>query len=362
MKSKYVNDSIGKVVSSYKFNLLAGLASIIALVGWALETFVTWSGINGVVGWIATIVILLVFVMTLMVLIVFARKHYTLEEEKNKKSQLLEHQNLNLQTMYHLRTALDRLQNLEKEVLTKMGTINSQEALETYIESKEKDAAHIFKKFSVKAVNNTYNLAKVYFISKGISSGDIRLTVKAIISDDNHKLDDWLVKTVVRASDSWQKLDNDDEHGSSTNSEHKIGDNTDFHHVIDTNALMFCCNDLKKRGAQYKNSSNSWTEHYNATQVVPIATQYKKSFLYFGFVSLDSLNENEQKIFVESKDNELYQILKSLAEAIAIWHIVYNGYIQNIFREHELIQQAKENLLECNKASEQTNEYKSMAK
>lgn len=54
MKSKYVNDSIGKVVSSYKFNLLAGLASIISLVGWALETFVTWSGINGVVGWIAT--------------------------------------------------------------------------------------------------------------------------------------------------------------------------------------------------------------------------------------------------------------------------------------------------------------------
>jgi len=308
-------------------------------------------GINGVVGWMATAVILLVFLMTMMVLVVFARKHYMLEEEKGKNSQLLEHQHLNLQTLYHLRTALDRLQNLEKEVLNKMASINSKEALETYIESKEKDAAGIFKKFSTKAVNNTYKLARIYFIAKGMDVQDLRLTVKAVISDDKQNLDNWLVKTVVRDSDSWQKLDNDDNHQVSSKTDHKIGDNTDFHHVIDNKAIMYCCNDLQKKGASYKNSSASWREHYNATQVVPVATQYKDSWLYFGFVALDSLNKNKQEMFSDSKDNELYQILKSLAESIAIWHIVYNGYINNIFKEYELIQNAKEVSIENEQVS-----------
>jgi hypothetical protein len=349
LKNKYVNDSLKKVVSSHKFNILAGLSSIIALIGWVLETFVTWSGIGGVVGWIATTVIILMFFMTLMVLIVFARKHYVLEEEKRKNSLLLEHQHLNLQTLYHLRTALDGLQNLEKEVLNKMAGIDSKAVLETYIESKEKDAAAIFKKFSTKAVNNTYKLAKVYFTYKGIDVGDIRLTVKAIISDDKENLDNWLVKTVVRDADSWQKLDNDDQHKISSGTDHKIGENTDFHSIIDNKALMYCCNDLKELGPEYKNSSPSWTEHYNATQVVPISTLYKDSWLYFGFVALDSLNNNKNEMFVDSKDSELYQILKSLSEAIAIWHIVYNGYIHNIFKEHELIQKAREEFLDTDK-------------
>jgi hypothetical protein len=349
LKNNYINDSIKKVVSSHKFNLLAGFASMIALVGWALETFVTWSGISGVVGWLSAIIIILVFFMTLMVLVVFARKHYVLEEEKRKNSQLLEHQRFNLQTLYHLRTAIDRLQNLEEEVLGKISSISSKEALETYIESKEKDAANIFKKFSTRAVNNTYKLAEVYFTAKGLNVGNIRLTVKAVISDDKENLDNWLVKTVVRDSDSWQKLDND-EYQIASNTEHKIGDNSDFHYVIDNNAIMFCCNDLQALGGKYKNSSDSWREHYNATQVVPIATQYKDSWLYFGFVALDSMNEGKHEMFIESKDNELYQILKSLSEAFAVWHIVYNGYIQNIFKEFELVQSAKEESIKGNQA------------
>lgn len=344
MSKKYLNDSLKKVVSSHKFNLLASLSSIIALLGWALETFVNWSGISGVVGWMAAIVILLTFLLTLMGLVAFARKHYVLEEEKAANSKLLEHQSLNLQTFYHLRAALDRLQKLEHEVLSKMNTFKSDEALNTYIESKEKDAADIFKKFSTKAVNNAFRQSEIYFISKKINCENLRLTVKAIISENNQSSKDWLVKTVVRDSETWQKLDNDDEHYSDSK-EHKVGENTDFFHVIDKNKPMFVANNLSKLGSKYKNSSTDWREHYNATFVVPIATQHKKSWMYFGFIALDSLNKNNVELFIKSKDNELYQILKSLSEAIAIWHMVYNGYIQNIYKEFDLIKDARSEVI-----------------
>ncbi|WP_031568233.1 hypothetical protein [Rheinheimera texasensis] len=341
MSNKYINDSLRKVVSSYSFNLFAGLCSIIALVGWALQTFITWSGISGVVGWLATTVIVLTFFMTLMVLVVFARKHYVLADEREANSKLLEHQNLNLQNFYHLRSAIDRLQKLEQEVLSKMNEFTSIEALNSYIELKEKDGAAIFKKFATKAVNNSFKLAKIYFIAKKINVGSLRLTVKAIISQNNQNSADWLVKTVVRDSETWQKLGNDDENYTIDSKEHKIGDNTDFFYIVDKNNPMFVSNDLKKLSAKYKNSSNNWSENYNATFVVPIATQYKESWMYFGFIALDSLNEENLELFIKSKDNELYQILKSLSEAIAIWHMVYNGYIQNVLKEFSLIQQAK---------------------
>lgn len=334
-----------KVVSSHKFNLLAGFASIMSLLGWALQTFITWSGISGVVGWIAAIVILLTFLMTLMVLVVFARKHYVLADEKEANSKLLEHQSLNLQTFYHLRSAIDSLQKLEQEVLSKMNEFISIEALNAYIESKEKDAAGIFKKFSTKAVNNTFKQSKIYFISKKINCDSLRLTIKAIISEDNQSATDWLVKTVVRDSDTWQKLGNDDDHYSFDSKEHKVGDNTDFFHVVDKNKPMFVSNNLSNIGTGYKNSSINWKEHYNATFVVPIATQHKKSWMYFGFIALDSLNENDEELFIKSKDNELYQILKSLSEAIAIWHMVYNGYVQNVLKEFALIEQARNDLI-----------------
>lgn len=353
MIRNYLNNSIRSVVSSHKFNLLAGLASIIALIGWALETFVEWSGVNGIIGWLSSAVIILVFLMALMALVVFSRKHYALEMQISKNSKLLEHQHLNLQTLYHLRSALVRLQNLEQEVLDRMETISSKEALETFVELKEKDAAEILRNFANKSVNNTYKLAKAYFIAKGMDVENFRLTVKAVIPNDEQKLDNWLVKTVVRDSLTWQKINNDDESQAANSLDHRIGENTDFYEVINNNSLVYFCNDLQQQGPKYKNSSESWREHYNATMVVPISSQHKNSWIYYGFVAIDSLNKNKLEIFTGSKEDPLYQILKSLAEALAIWHIVYNSYINSIFKEHGLIQKAKDT---CNEVRPATGE------
>ncbi len=338
LTKSYLKNSVSRVVSSYKFNLLAGTASIVSVVGWALDTFVTWSGIKGVVGWMASAVILILFFMTFMALIFFVRKHYQLEFQKERNTKLVKFQQLNTQIFYHLKAAIGRLKNLESEVLSSISKLQTKGEVEKYIESKEKDAASIFKKFAAKAVNNAYKQAEIYFLSKEIPVNDLRLTVKGLVSNKDSELKDWLVKTSVRDSNTWQHLDND-EHQVYKNRDHKLGDNTDFWEIVDNNKPMFVANNLKDLGGKYKNSSPNWSEDYNSSFVVPIVTNYNDSWIYFGFVALDSMNSDNQELFKESKEDELYQVLKGLAESLAIWHMVYNSYIDNVFTEFSALEE-----------------------
>ncbi|EHS4950271.1 hypothetical protein G6355_18490 [Vibrio cholerae] len=332
MTKNYLKNSISRVVLSYKFNLLAGTASIISLIGWALDTFVTWTGINGVIGWMASAVILILFIMTFMALIFFVRKHSQLELQKEQNTKLVKSQQLNTQIFYHLKSAIGRLKKLECEVLSSISKLQTKGEVEKYIESKEKDAANIFKQFAAKAVNNAYKQAEIYFLSKDLPVSSLRLTVKGLVSNKDSELKDWLVKTSVRDSNTWQHLDND-EHQAYKNRDHRLGDNTDFWEIVDNNKPMFVANNLKELAGKYKNSSPNWSEDYNASFVVPIVTNHNDSWIYYGFVALDSMNSDNQDLFKESKEDELYQVLKGLAESLAIWHMVYNSYIDNVFAE-----------------------------
>jgi hypothetical protein len=203
------------------------------------------------------------------------------------------------------------------------------------------NAATIFKKFATKAVNNAHKQACIYFNCKDLSPGRVRMTVKAIISDNGQDLGEWNVETIVRDSVSWQELGNDDDHEVESRVEHKIKDNTDFHSILDRGESMFCGNDFESMGSKYKNSAPRWRLHYNAALVVPVLTYHNNSSIYFGFVAIDSLNSKKEALFIDSKEDQLYQVVKSLSEVLSIWHMTYDNYINSILKEYEFVEKAR---------------------
>ncbi|HLF25515.1 MAG TPA: hypothetical protein VJG32_04210 [Anaerolineae bacterium] len=98
-----------------------------------------------------------------------------------------------------------------------------------------------------------------------------------------------------------------------------VKDNTAFQLIVESGEEQFFSNDLKHL-PYYRNQNPKWSEHYNATLVVPI--EYRDSVtnrkMSFGFLAIDSVNANGLDLY---NANECKHILSHAADLLATFFL-----------------------------------------
>lgn len=101
--------------------------------------------------------------------------------------------------------------------------------------------------------------------------------------------------------------------------------NSDFSRIISGELEEFQSNNLKELEAkrEYRNNSPDWQRFYNATQVVPIWHRHGDQSNIFGFLTVDSLNPNNEPLF---DGKETLSIMMFGADLLALLFLTLDMY------------------------------------
>lgn len=229
---------------------------------------------------------------------------------------------------HYLRNSIAALQNLEFSILEKIDNTDSISHFDEILENDQLKRKEIFTKLGDKATGAICKQLENYFSYNKLES-NIRVTIKSIISNEGNQLN-WDVATLVVDPFTWNNQDRLVE--KKEDELHKIKDNSDFQGILLGTEKCFVSNDLSKLDGNYKNSSKDWIKRYNSTMVVPIKNQPdgKNNSVYYGFLTVDSLNLKGQSLFDSDEDSPTFNILANAADALAVWFIKNDNHVKLI--------------------------------
>jgi hypothetical protein len=101
--------------------------------------------------------------------------------------------------------------------------------------------------------------------------------------------------------------------------------NSDFSRIISGELEDFQSDNLKELEVkrEYRNTSPDWQRNYNATQVVPIWHRHGSESNIFGFLTVDSLNPNNEQLFDRK---ETLSIMMFGADLLALLFLTLDVY------------------------------------
>lgn len=85
---------------------------------------------------------------------------------------------------------------------------------------------------------------------------------------------------------------------------YKIHKNSAFLHCLQEN--MYICNNLDKKSKSYMNENKEFEQYYNSSITTPIQCQYMKPKKIFGYLIIDTYNNESNKVFDEEIGNLVY--------------------------------------------------------
>jgi len=284
-------------------------ASIISLWGWAGEKFLSYA--PEMLGLISFFVIGLIFLFALSLLAIAFIQHEDVKELQG--DYILSHK-----ITHNLRNSITDLQSLEFTTLKKIDKCELPQQFSDIKENDELKRKEIFKSLGAKTTGCIVKQIKNYFLCNGLKA-DIRVTIKTIVPCGSNQLK-WQVATLVVDPSTWNNQNSDiDESGT-----HFIENNSDFEDILLGNKKVFSHNNLNSVSEkEYKNSSRDWRKRYNASMVVPIKNKPygKDNTVYYGFLTVDSLNPKKQALFDSKENSPTLNILAHAADALAVWFI-----------------------------------------
>ncbi len=313
---KHIKSALHSKIALFAF--FGSLASILSLFGWVAEKFLSYA--PETLGIISFVIIGLIFFSALLLLGVAF-----IQYEKIKGLQgdyILSHR-----ISHHLRNSITALQNLEFSIVKKIDNTDSVKQFDDIMENDELKRKDIFKKLGAKTTGSVVKQLENYFLCNGLE-GNVRVTIKSIVPNDSNQLN-WEIITLVVDPFTWNNQDRLLEQKEGEH--HKIKDNSDFKGMLLGTEKYFVNNNLcNLSDGQYKNSSKDWRKRYNATMVVPIKNQPdgKKNSVYYGFLTVDSLNPKGQTLFTSDEESPTLNIIAHAADALAVWFIKNDNHVK----------------------------------
>jgi hypothetical protein len=113
--------------------------------------------------------------------------------------------------------------------------------------------------------------------------------------------------------------------------EYSIEGNTAFSHCMKDPKGIYMCNNIDHNANNYLNENEKWHSYYNCATVVAIFCQCESDRYYFGFLACDAQNANVNNVGGDVFDDDMVQIIVSVANIIGIyldnirnqWHDVF---------------------------------------
>jgi len=301
------------------FEIAAGAASLISLFGWAGQELFDFA--PNTIKYLVVTVIGLFFVYS-FVFLFFTHKEYA-KINKTKDDHLLSHK-----ITHNLRNALSTLRDIEFETNQKLDKAKDEPHIEAIREGDELKVFKAFKTFGAKLADAVQKQVKNDLIRRNIDE-NIRVTVKFIEPYGNNQ-EEWSVSTLFMDPKTWADSDHTDT-DDSCKVKGKIKDNTDFSKILIDKEKIFYSNNLSSLGDEkYLNSSSNWRTRYNSTLVVPIKNkpQNGATVVYYGFLTVDSLNSSNKEIFSEDEKDNIFHIMAHASDSIASWFIRHDVHVE----------------------------------
>jgi hypothetical protein len=313
------------------FDIFAGFASIVSLLGWAGENIIGYTP-NELM--FLSFTLLFLFITYSIIFLFLSHQEYN-RTLRTKNDFQLSHK-----ITHNLRNALSKLRDVEFETSKKLDKAKEDSHIEEVKKNDSLMVSKIFKVLGSKLSDSVHKQVLNSLSRQGITE-NIRVTIKSLEPRSKNQKD-WIVRTLILDPASWAESDHSD---LEPNSEpvHTVGENTDFSEILVNRSHCYANNNLDALGDDtYLNSSKDWRKRYNATMVVPIKNKPKDgdSVVYYGFLTLDSLNSGNKNLFSNDVKDEILQITAHAADALASWFIRYDVH-SDMLETHSAIQEGE---------------------